>query len=147
MAIRINFRRIAKSSVPVACYTLFAVLLTFYLFEKPVPLGNLQHLGWQAFDIVSFANVTAGSGSKGAEVPPQSETDWWDVGTGTEEAVGPTSFRLDVWNPLTPHRTGCTYEFLPACVCLSLRMCCMRYHSDGNRSQALPLPTGSLPLL
>jgi hypothetical protein len=103
----VKLRRAAKSAIPLTCFALFAILLTFYLFDKPIPLWKLQRLGWQSFDLVSFENFNSSSGPSQRPLPPNNETDWWDVEDDATEALSPTSFRLDVWNPLIPHRTGC----------------------------------------
>jgi hypothetical protein len=109
-----NPRRIFKSSIPIGTFTFFVLLVTFHLYHRPIALGNLQHLGWQAHDIVAFGNVTVPSGSKPAPPPtrPSNEsTDWWNVEDNDPQPVS-TSFRLDIWNPLTPHRTGSGYHIL-----------------------------------
>lgn len=106
---KFNLRRVLKSSIPLGTFTFFTLLVTFYLYRRPIALGNLQHLGWQAYDIVSFGNVTLPLQSQqpgGSKPPSNASTDWWDVEEDEKEPT-PSSFRLDVWNPLTPHHTGC----------------------------------------
>lgn len=107
--IKLNLRRILKSSVPIGTFTLFATLITFHLYGGPISLGNLQHIGWQAYDIVAPANTSLLPPARppaASDSSTNSSTDWWDVEDVATEP-NPTSFRLDVWNPLTPHHTGC----------------------------------------
>lgn len=118
-----NARRVLKSSIPIATFIFFTILVTFHLYYRPVSLGNLQHIGWQAYDIVSFGNVTVLPPSKPAQGPgsPPNDTspDWWEV-ENEEKEPGPTSFRLDVWNPLTPHHTGRKLCLPVEIICMSL---------------------------
>jgi len=104
---KFDARRCFKSSIPVGTFTFFVLLVTFHLYYRPITLGNLQHVGWQAYDVVAFGNVTIPSGSNSAppSTKPNKSTDWWDVEDNDSKPAS-TSFRLDVWNPLTPHRTG-----------------------------------------
>jgi hypothetical protein len=99
---KINVRRLIKSLIPVTCFGSFVVLLTLYIYNSPVPLGRLQRLGWQSFDIVSYEPSRP-------VIPPtggtnSTSTEWWD--TPLEEETKPISLPLDVWSPLLPHHTG-----------------------------------------
>ncbi len=105
--VRFSHRLILKRSLPIACYVLFFLLLTFLFYGKPRALGKLQHIGWQAFDIVSLNPVTTESPTKPSVPTKGNSTDWWEVEDDGVEPP-PTSLPLDVWNPLLSHHTGCT---------------------------------------
>ncbi|KAF8325842.1 Metallo-dependent phosphatase-like protein [Cantharellus anzutake] len=115
MSIRLSHRLIFKRSLPLTCYILFVLLLTFYIYEKPRPLGKFQHIGWQAFDTIT-PGVPAPSEPHDPSRPTNtSSVDWWDV-VNDDSNVPPTSLPLDIWNPLLPHHTGLTEIAVKPCL-------------------------------
>lgn len=122
---KLNARRIFKSSIPIGTLAFFTLLVAFHLYHRPIKLGNLQHVKWQAYDIVSPGNVTT---STSPTNPSNGSADWWDVEDNNSQPVS-TSFRLDIWNPLTPHRTGSRYH-------ISLRL-----HVDSDQIKTSPSVT------
>ena len=105
--LRFSHRLILKRSLPITCYVLFVLLLSFLFYAEPRALGSLQHIGWQAFDIVSLKPVTPQSPTTPSGPTKGNSTDWWDLEDNNVEPP-PTSLPLDIWNPLLSHHTGRT---------------------------------------
>jgi hypothetical protein len=94
---------------------MFSLLLTwiFVLYQPSPGPGELQHMGWQAWELVSNPNkgsvdqhTSNGTVDSGSKTPVQEGVDWWNV-TVEDNGVDTTSFPLDKWLPLLPHDTGC----------------------------------------
>jgi hypothetical protein len=100
---KIHVRRLIKNLTPVICFGLFFILLTLYIYNTPIPLGRLQRLGWQSFDIVSYEPSSLVLPPENGP-PGDNNTEWWDI--ALEEETKPISLPLDVWSPLLPHHTG-----------------------------------------
>lgn len=127
-------RFLSSIFAPAAAIFGFSCLLTFlFVLDQPHPgPGELQQLGWQSWSLVSSESSTGVSsthsgstpegGLEGAEeedvaidVPSPGSypegTDWWD--TSPPDSGTPfdyASLPLDVWDPLMPHDTGCTFH-------------------------------------
>ena len=97
----------------------FSVLLTiiFVLYQPTRGPGNLQKLGWQSWASISPKPATGDPVTTGGTTTPNNGngvpqgTDWWDVETPDPE-IESSSLPLDVWDPLMPYDTGCTWTFL-----------------------------------
>lgn len=88
----------------------FSLLLTWvFILYQPTPgPGELQRMGWQAWDAVP--NTTPQSDSEtvlpgAGDSPIHEESDWWNV-TTEQKQPDPITLPLDVWSPLLPHDTG-----------------------------------------
>ena len=105
----------------------FSILLTvvFILYQPTRGPGDLQKLGWQSWATVSPNSATNGKVATDNTTKPGDDTDsnnlpegtdWWDVET-PEPEIESSSLPLDVWDPLMPYDTGCTWVVLyrPEC--------------------------------
>lgn len=115
--------KVARTTcAPFTAILAFSILLTviFVLYQPTRGPGDLQKLGWQSWASVSpkpatngnvaTNNATTQNDNAGPDnVPPG--TDWWDVET-PEPEIESSSLPLDVWDPLMPHDTGCTWAVL-----------------------------------
>lgn len=112
------FRALRSMCAPITAVIGFSLLLTwiFVLYQPSPGPGSIQKLGWQSWDIITMpdenpgatpANVSTDMGA-GNSIPEG--VDWWNV-TSLEDKVDSSSFPLDVWAPLLPHDTGCTFSF------------------------------------
>ena len=107
---------------PFTAVLAFSVLLTvvFVLYQPTRGPGVLQKLGWQSWatvspDPVTDDNITTNNATKpeddtGSNGIPEG-TDWWNVET-PEPEIESSSLPLDVWDPLRPYDTGCTWVAL-----------------------------------
>lgn len=120
-----RFLRFLRSIfIPTTTIVGFSCLLTFFfvLYQPTRGPGDLQRLGWQAWDTISASAPYAGVGSTDAETgsatpagdtsPPEG-VDWWNVTKPAGGSADSASLPLDVWNPLLPHDTGREYPFHP----------------------------------
>ncbi len=110
----LRFVRIIHSIfIPTAAIFSITTLLTwtFILYHPNSGPGNIQRLGWQAWDAVTTSTSTTDGGVKGSEsssppgVPAGDSVDWWNV-TSEQKQPDPSTLPLDVWSPLLPHDTG-----------------------------------------
>jgi len=133
------FRFLRSIFVPVITITSFCCLLTFFfvLYQPTHGPGDLQRLGWQAWDVVSTASETPmGMGQAEAGTVDNSHSasggslpegvDWWNISRPADDTVDTASFPLDVWSPLLPHDTGCVY------LQVSLNTILTNFYSVGN---------------
>lgn len=95
----------------------FCLLLTwlFVLYQPTDGPGELQKMGWQAWDSVSF-NTQPGStpaSEADTEESTPSGVDWWNV-TARPKPIDTASLPLDIWSPLLPHVTGCEWVANPS---------------------------------
>lgn len=107
--------------VPTIAVIGFSFLLTFvFVLYQPTPgPGSIQHLGWQAWDIVTETNgnsndtlLDISNETVPAPSGQDSGVDWWDVTTANTGAADLSSLPLDVWDPLMPHDTGCKLYYI-----------------------------------
>ncbi|KAI0028898.1 Metallo-dependent phosphatase [Vararia minispora EC-137] len=104
------FRFIRSIFVPAGLVFSFSILLTFFfiLYKPGIGPGDLQRVGWQAWDAVSSVPLSSGMGGG-------SGVDWWNV-TTSQDAADSASLPLDVWAPLLQHDTGLTDITIERCV-------------------------------
>lgn len=115
-----RFLRFIRSIItPMTTILAFATLLTwmFILYQPTNGPGNIQRLGWQAWESVSMVSqgpssdteaTTPSDGGNPIHDTPEG-VDWWNV-TSDEKVQDTSSFPLDKWLPLLPHDTGREYE-------------------------------------
>jgi hypothetical protein len=121
-----SFSRIGRSMrgmlLPVAAVIGFSCLLTYFfvLYQPTVGPGIAQRLGWQAWDAVAAVDYfdkepstpPTGDPEDGQPIPGNDdETDWWEITPNQpwDATDDIESYPLDVWAPLLPHETGCTF--------------------------------------
>ncbi|EJD07471.1 Metallo-dependent phosphatase [Fomitiporia mediterranea MF3/22] len=120
------FRFLRAIFAPAATIIGFGLLLTwiFVLYQPIVGPGELQRLGWQAWEPVSDTKLASGTGSSaeeqssvpGSDVPSNNDgVDWWNVSTQSTEP-DTASLPLDVWSPLLNHVTGLTEITVAKCM-------------------------------
>ncbi|KAH8116363.1 Metallo-dependent phosphatase [Phellopilus nigrolimitatus] len=116
------FRFLKSILAPTSAVLAFASLLTWiFILYQPTPgPGELQRLGWQAWDSVTLN--TPSSGSPADETSPGGDhpnipggVDWWNV-TSNDKQPDPSSLPLDVWSPLLPHVTGLSEITIAKCL-------------------------------
>ncbi|KAL5537002.1 DCR2 [Sanghuangporus sanghuang] len=118
-----RFLRFLRSIfAPAAAVIGFGLLLTwmFILYQPINGPGELQRLGWQAWEPVSAPKIAVGTGSDaedtGSNQPGNdNDVDWWNVTTETSEP-DTSSLPLDVWSPLLNHVTGLTEITIEKCM-------------------------------
>ena len=101
------FRFLRSIFVPTATILAFCLLLTwmFVLYQPTEGPGELQRLGWQAWESVSNQSIIPQPGTD-TEESNSDGVDWWNV-TSETKPVDAASLPLDIWSPLLPHITGC----------------------------------------
>ncbi|KAI9435260.1 Metallo-dependent phosphatase [Lactarius indigo] len=121
-------RFIRSIFVPATAIIGFSSLLTFFfvLYQPTRGPGDIQRLGWQAWDVVSSSPASDLPGSANdshvdQEVPPTPENpdggvDWWNVTGPSASPVDSASLPLDVWSPLLPHDTGLSDIIVVRCM-------------------------------
>ncbi|THH09733.1 hypothetical protein EW145_g1812 [Phellinidium pouzarii] len=110
-----RFLRFLRSILaPASSIVAFGLLLTwmFILYQPNEGPGELQRLGWQAWESVS---LTVPSTDSGAEESATEGVDWWNV-TSEDKQPDASSLPLDVWSPLLPHVTGLTEITIMKCI-------------------------------
>ncbi|ETW79354.1 hypothetical protein HETIRDRAFT_64651 [Heterobasidion irregulare TC 32-1] len=111
-----RFLRFLRSIfIPTTTIVGFSCLLTFFfvLYQPTRGPGDLQRLGWQAWDTISASAPYAGVGSTDAETG--SATPAGDT-SPPEGSADSASLPLDVWNPLLPHDTGLSQISVQRCM-------------------------------
>ena len=113
---------------PVTTVLAFSTLLTwmFILYQPTKGPGDIQGIGWQAWDSISMDDLNTGSDtevttpsteSDGSDNDVSNGVDWWNVTTG-DKVQDTSSFPLDKWMPLLPHATGCaSSQSIPDTAC------------------------------
>ena len=128
------FRFLRSIFVPATTILAFSCLLTFFfvLYQPTRGPGDLQRLGWQAWDTITLpvggtpstsesvdgTVVSGGDDTGGEDGDTTGGADWWNVSRPTDSTTESASLPLDVWSPLLPHDTGCV--FLRSTLSLSL---------------------------
>ena len=121
MAITLSrfIRFIRSIFVPATVIIGFSCLLTFFfvLYQPTRGPGEVQRLGWQSWDVVAPSSLPSTPASSPLPGNPNNEVDWWNVTEPDANPVDTSSLPLDVWSPLLPHDTGCTFVlFCFSCV-------------------------------
>ncbi|KAI0315885.1 Metallo-dependent phosphatase [Amylostereum chailletii] len=126
------FRFLRSIFVPATTTFAFACLLTFFfvLYQPTRGPGDLQRLGWQAWESISVpAGSAAASGGSvddtvaggGGDVSAGGDgglhdVDWWNVTTASGSSADSASLPLDAWSPLMPHDTGLSEIMVVRCM-------------------------------
>ena len=137
-------RSIQSIFVPTTAIIGFSCLLTFFfvLYQPTRGPGDIQRLGWQAWDVISplstgdpSSDVNHVDNETWDQPPPTSgdhdtNVDWWNVTSPPSSPFDSASLPLDVWAPLLPHDTGRMLLFLFFCSIfkLSIHTNSIRHH-------------------
>jgi hypothetical protein len=114
-------RFLRATIVPAAIVFMFSILLTFVfiLYKPSFGPGDLQHVGWQAWEPISALTEGSHNVEVVDEKPPSATTDgegldvdWWNTTRPADSGVDTASLPLDVWTPLLQHDTGCVYYYI-----------------------------------
>ena len=125
ITLRRFIRSIRSVFVPATAIIGFSCLLTFFfvLYQPTRGPGEIQRLGWQAWDVVSPSSPSNLPGSANTTNVDQeidnpttgdqdAGVDWWNVTDPNANPADSSSLPLDVWSPMLPHDTGCMISFL-----------------------------------
>ena len=135
-------RGLRSTCTPIFTVIAFSLMLTYVwvLYHPGRGPGLAQRMGWQSWEVVKVPSKLPSHPSstethtEGTSHKPDTSVDWWNV-TKPEEKFDSSSLPLDVWSPLLPHDTGCTYIF----VYISPLYSKLSRNSIRNRCVTVPL--------
>ncbi|KAI0054414.1 Metallo-dependent phosphatase [Artomyces pyxidatus] len=139
-----RFLRFLRSIfVPTATTVAFSCLLTFFfvLYQPTRGPGDLQRLGWQAWDVISSQEPLGVDTATNPSTHPSGgevdhSVDWWNVTKPAGSSVDTASLPLDVWAPLLPHDTGLSEIAVVRCM-FDMRLTDMCSPSSTKQDDAI----------